>query len=527
MLFTSYEFLGFVLVLLVLYYGFPKRYQWIVLLIMSGVFYYMANPLYLLYIGTTCVTIWFTACRMETYSGKAPAGWKLSQEEKKAYKRGQKKKRKRWLVCCIVLNVGILAVTKYLDFVLENIRAVLAASGSAGNIPSLPFSFLVPLGISFYTFQSLGYLIDVYWGKVKAEKNLLKVSLFISFFPQLIQGPISRFGDLSGTLYEEHPLKAENICYGMQRILWGFFKKLVIADRIFPAVALITGDVNAYGGAYAFVGMVFYTLQLYADFSGGIDITIGLAQMLGIVVQENFHRPYFSKSLKEYWRRWHISMANWFKDYIFYPVSSGKAILHVSKFCRKHFGDAVGKRLPVYIASAVVWFTTGVWHGADWNFIVWGMANFAVLMISQELEPLYSRFHKRFPVGNGFCYKLFRVGRTFLLVCCLNMFDCYRTLGETFRAFGSMFVASNWQILWNGELLRLGLSVQDYVVLACATALLLTVSLVQRSGSVRGRIAAKPYPVRAALWFGLFVAVLILGAYGVGYDANQFIYNRF
>lgn len=525
MLFTSYEFIGFVAVLLLAYYMIPKKYQWILLLVFSGIFYYVANPIYLLYIGVTIVTIWFAACQMDKYPDKVPKELKLEREEKKRYKKEQKRKRKKWLMGSLLINVGILAVVKYLDFMIENIGGILSIFGV--ETTAWHFSFLVPLGISFYTFQSLGYLIDVYRGTVKAEKNPFKVALFVSFFPQLIQGPISRFGDLSKTLYAEHTFDAKNVCYGLQRILWGFFKKLVIADRIFTAVSVIIGDVDMYHGAYAFVGMVFYTLQLYADFTGGIDVTIGVAEMLGITVMENFDRPYFSKSLKEYWRRWHISMANWFRDYIFYPVSSSKAVLDFSKKVRKQFGDAIGKRTPVYIASFVVWFTTGIWHGASWNFIMWGLANFAVLMISQELEPLYVKFHERFAIGKTRGYQLFQVGRTFLLICCLNMFDCYATLSETFRVFVSMFTASNWQVLWNGELFKLGLSVQDYVVLLVGVIILTAVSLIQRSGSVRDKIAAKPYPVRVMVWFGLFLLVVIFGAYGVGYDANQFIYNRF
>lgn len=527
MLFTSYEFIGFMAVLLLLYYMIPQKYQWLLLLVFSGIFYYVANPVYLLYIGTTILTVWFAACQMDKYPDKAPAELKLDREAKKIYKKEQKKKRRRWMLGSILINVGILVAVKYLNFMIENISAVFSVAGVEGNRPAFFVSFLIPLGISFYTFQTVGYLVDVYRGTVKAEKNLLKVALFVSFFPQLIQGPISRFGDLSKTLYEGHEFDAKNVCYGLQRVLWGFFKKLVIADRIFTAVAVIIGDVEIYHGAYAFVGMVFYTLQLYADFTGGIDVTIGVAEMLGIRVMENFQRPYFSKSLKEYWRRWHISMANWFRDYIFYPVSSSKKLMNLSKFSRKYVGDAIGKRLPVYIASFVVWFTTGIWHGASWNFIVWGLANWLVLMVSQEFEPLYLKFHERFAFAESKGYKLFQVGRTFLLICCLNMFDCYATLAETFKAFASMFTATGWQILWNGALLDLGLTIQDYIVVAAGTVVLLAVSLVQRSGSVRDKIARQAYPVRFAVWFGLFVVVLVFGAYGVGYDSNQFIYNRF
>jgi D-alanyl-lipoteichoic acid acyltransferase DltB (MBOAT superfamily) len=405
------------------------------------------------------------------------------------------------------------------------VNGILSAFGQGGQLSFV--SLALPMGISFYTFQAVGYLIDVYRGTVRAERNPFKFALFVSFFPQLIQGPISRFGDLAPSLYGEHDFDGKTVCYGLQRMLWGYFKKMVIADRILTGVTVLIGDMDTYHGAYAFVGMLFYTLELYADFTGGIDITIGIAEVMGIKVQENFHRPYFSRSLKEYWRRWHISMCTWFKDYVFYPVSICKPMQKFSKFCRAHLGNAVGKRLPVYLSSLTVWFATGVWHGASWNFIVWGLGNAVILLASEEFEPLYDKFHKRFPAADKFPYRLFQILRTFLLVCCLNMFDCYSSVKDTFRAFGSMFVATNWSVLWDGSLLQIGLSMLDYGILLFGAIVMLCVSLVQTRGSVRDQIAARPYPVRFVIWYGLFLLVLLLGAYGIGYDASQFIYNRF
>ena len=329
-------------------------------------------------------------------------------------------------------------------------------------------------------------------------------------------------------MYEEHPFDGANISYGLQRVLWGFFKKLVIADRMMPAVTTIISDAQTYDGAYAFFGMLFYTIELYADFTGGIDVTIGVAQMFGIRVMENFNLPYFSTSLKEYWRRWHISMCNWFRDYIFYPVSSSKAIQNLGKWARAHLGDRVGRRLPVYVSSFVVWFLTGIWHGASWNFIVWGLLNFAVLMISEEFEPLYEKFHGACAWSNGRVYHGFMVFRTFLLICVLNMFDCYASVGETLGAIGSVFSGRNWDAVASGGLLELGLSAADYAVAAAACVIVFALSLYKNKyGDPRTAITAKAYPVKAALWFSMFLAVLIFGAYGIGYDASQFIYNRF
>lgn len=530
MLFTSYEFLGFVAVVILAYYLIPKKCQWPLLLAASYLFYLIAGVDCLVYILATTVTVYFVALRIERNTLRQTAYLKehkgeLSKDEKKAYKEGQKKIRLRWFVCCVLLNIGILAAVKYTNFFLSNVNGILTAFGQTKQLSF--FSLALPMGISFYTFQALGYLIDVYRGTVPAEKNPFRFALFVSFFPQLVQGPISRFGDLGRTLYGEHAFDARTVCFGLQRVLWGYFKKMVVADRILAAVTAIIGDTGTYGGAYVFVGMLFYTLQLYADFTGGIDITIGIAETMGITVQENFNRPYFSKSLKEYWRRWHISMCSWFRDYVFYPVSVSGFMQKFSKFARGHFGQKVGKRLPVYISSFAVWFATGIWHGASWNFIVWGLGNWVVLMVSEELEPLYERFHGRFRFGESLPYRIFQMGRTFLLVCCLNIFDCYHSLGETFWAFASMFTAGNWKVLWDGSLMELGLTGLDYGILGAGVALMLSVSLLGRSGSVRDKIAARPYPLRFAIWYGLFLAVLLMGAYGIGYDASQFIYNQF
>ena len=529
MLFTSYEFLGFILIVFLLYYLIPKKFQWQMLLVSSYIFYFMADPVYLIYILVTTISVFLLGCKIEELRNRQSEYLKqnkesLSKEDKKAYKSKIKKKQWKILLAGLFINLGILAVVKYTNFAISNINAVIRmAKGKELGF----LTIALPMGISFYTFQALGYIIDVYRGTCKAEKNPFKFALFVSFFPQLVQGPISRYNDLAETLYAEHKFDARRISFGLQRILWGFFKKMVVADRILTGVRTIIQDTDTYSGAYVFVGMMFYALELYADFTGGIDITIGIAETLGITVTENFNRPFFSKSVKEYWRRWHITMGTWFTDYIFYPISVCKPMLKFSKFAREHFGEVIGKRMPVYLSSFAVWFATGIWHGASWNFVVWGLGNWVVIMISQELEPLYQKFHGRFHLENNRCFHAFQVIRTILLMSCLRTFDCYRDVPLTFRMFGTMFTARNWNILWNGSLLQLGLDGADYIILILCVVLMTVVSLLQRKGKVRAQIADKSYPVRFVIWYGLFLAVLILGAYGVGYDASQFIYNQF
>lgn len=530
MLFTSYEFIIFAGLCIVLYYIMPKKFQWKFLLLCSYLFYAVSgvgNLVYMLIttVSTYGITNWIQSVGDKQKAYLAEHKQEMSRDDKKQYKAVQKKKQWRMLLLCLFLNIGMLAVIKYTNFAIYNVNGIMSWFGSDKTLSFLDIA--LPMGISFYIFQTMGYAIDVYRGKYSAEKNLLKVGLFTSFFPQLIQGPISRFDDLSKSLYEEHRFSGKTVSLGLQRILWGYFKKLVIADRMLVAVNTLIGSPEEYTGAFAFVGMLFYALELYADFTGGIDITIGLAQTLGIKVAENFNRPYFSKNIKEYWNRWHITMGSWFTDYIFYPISVCGPMLKFSKWTRGHLGDVVGKRIPVWSSCFVVWFATGIWHGASWNFIVWGLANCFVILVSQELEPLYRKFHNKVHISHTLGYKMFSVIRTVLLLSSLRMFDCYRDVPLTFHMFGTMFTQWNWGQLFNGSLMELGLTMVDYIVLLAGAMLIFTVSMVQRSGSVRGKIAARPYPVRFIVWFGLFVLVILFGIYGIGYNESQFIYNQF
>lgn len=529
MLFTSYRFIAFILVLFLFYYIIPKRFQWILLLAASYLFYSFAGMQYLVYLLATTVTTYLISRRLNDIQILQALYLKehkeaMSREERKAYKVQMKRKQRKWLILCMVFNFGILAVIKYLDFAITNVNGLLKLFDGK---PMSLIGFVLPLGISFYTFQTMGYLIDVYREKYPYEKNIAKLALFISFFPQLIQGPISRFDDLSQTLYSEHHFNMKNISFGLQRILWGYFKKLVIADRLLIAVNTIVKNPEQYQGAYVLVGMFFYAITLYADFTGGIDITIGIAEVMGIRVQENFLRPYFSKSIAEYWRRWHISLSSWFREYMFYPISVSKSMLDLSRSSKKNVGEWLGRRIAIYIASVIVWFTTGIWHGAAWNFVVWGLLNCLVILVSQECMPLYERFHAKFHVKHTFWYRLFEVGRTFWLMSFLRTFDCYRDVSTTFVMYGTILTKLNIGELFTGGLLQLGLSPADYLVLAFGVIILLTASLIGRSGTVREKLSYRPMTLRYAAYFLLLVSILIFGAYGVGYDSSQFIYSQF
>jgi alginate O-acetyltransferase complex protein AlgI len=526
MLFTSYTFIAFLAAMFVLYYLVPKKFQWMLLLAGSYLFYAWAGIHFLAYILVTTVTTWYAAKRMTVLQTEQSAYLKahkaeLSREEKKALKAAGKKKTRHWMLFCLLLNLGILAVLKYTDFFISNINGIFDT-----DIAFMRFA--LPMGISFYTFQSMGYLLDVYRGKYAAQDSLGRFALFVSFFPQVIQGPISRYDDMAKTLYDEHPYDHRNISFGIQRICWGFFKKMVVADRILVAVNELIKNPADYTGAYVLAAMFFYAIELYADFTGGIDITIGIAQVFGVHLVENFERPFFSKNTAEYWRRWHITMGTWFRDYIFYPISVCQPMLKLSKASREKLGQALGKRVPVYLSTSIVWFVTGLWHGASWNFIVWGMLNCLVLIVSQEFEPFYAWFHKKFPkVGRTFWYRLFQVARTFCLMSAIRILDCYRDVPLTFHQVGTIFTEGNWNVLVNGSLLELGLSAADWGVILAGVLAMLIVSLIGRSGSVREKLSKQPMALRYGVYAALFLGVLIFGAYGIGFDASQFIYNQF
>ncbi len=506
MLFTSYQFIGFLFFAVVLFYLVPKKFQTAILLFASYFFYFAASGSCLIYVVITTVVTFWTAKKIE--------------------KSKNRKTAKRWLLFCLGVQLGLLCVFKYTNFTIHNMNTVLALFGAEETIRFV--DILLPLGISYYTFQSVGYSMDVYWKKSRAETSLLRLALFVSFFPQMIQGPISRYRDVSKTLYSEKKFEVSTVCAGLQRILWGFFKKLVIADRILVAVNTIIQNTELYQGAYVFLGAVFYAVELYADFTGGIDITIGTAQLFGIQLVENFKQPFLSKSVKEYWTRWHITMGTWFRDYVFYPVSISRPIRGLTHVSRTFFGKSVSRKLPVYLASFIVWFLTGLWHGASWNFIAWGIGNFLIITISQECSPLYRLFHKKFPmVKERLWFRVFQILRTILLMSCLRMFDCYRSVKQTFFLFGTIFTKWDSRIFVDGSLLKLGLTMTDYIILAAGMILMLSVSLVQQKGSVRLQLRQWPPYVRYFIWYGLFLAVLLFGFYGIGYDAAQFIYHQF
>ena len=522
MQFVSFGFLLLIALTLLLYYTLPKKSQWCVLLAASYVFYFFAGAECLLFIlYTTAVTYLFGRWMQKRADAEnayiEERRDALSKEERKDYRAKEKKKRFRVLVAGLFLGFGMLAVLKYTAFVLTGFNRL----GADLSVPDL----LLPLGISFYTFQSMGYLIDVYRGKGRAEKNPLRLALFVSFFPQLLQGPISRFGDLAPQLFAEHAFDKNNLRAGLSRVVWGYFKKLVVADTAMIAVkSIVTGG---YEGSYVFFLTVLYSVVIYGDFTGGIDITIGVSEMLGIRLKENFDRPFSSRSTKEFWNRWHITMGTWFTDYVYYPLSVCKPMQRFSKWSRAHLGNTVGKHLPVYLATVVTWFLTGLWHGAGWNFIVWGLLNCFVILASRALQPLWDLWHRRAPrVSDSKPWAIWQATRTFLLMGLIRSLDCYANVPKTFRLWGTMLTRWNlWELL-SGGILRLGLDAADWCVIALGVAVMFTVSQFAKTEPLRYRLNRRPVLWTLAITLGV-VVILIFGSYGIGYNAGDFIYTQF
>ena len=530
MLFTSYGFLLFLVIVFAVCWACPGKHRWKLLLIASLIFYGMSGLKYLAYISATIVSTYACGLMIDKLHREQESYLlvhkdALTKEDKKRYKAANKTSRVRWAAACLLINFGILAVIKYTDFAILNINALIKLAGGREEISF--FRIALPLGISFYTFQTMGYIIDVYRGKHPAERNLFKFALFASFFPQVIQGPISRFGDLSNTLFSERRVNVREVSYGLQRILLGFFKKLVIADRLLIAVKAITGNPGEYQGVFVLAASLLYAVTLYADFTGGIDITIGIAEALGIKIKENFNRPFYAVSTADYWRRWHITMGTWFRDYMFYPISVSKPMLKLSKRARKSLGGGFGKRVPVYLSTIVVWFATGVWHGASWNFVVWGLLNGFVLIVSEELEPLYKRFHNTVRIGQTPVYRAFQIVRTFCLMSLIRTLDIYGNVATTFKLMWTAITRPDLRGFLSGGLTRLGLTMADYIAAFFGVAILIVIGRFQKNADIRDILARRAAVLRYCVWLGLILSIIVFGVYGTGYDARQFIYNRF
>ena len=504
----SMEFLIFVGIAVIGYYLIPKRFQWIWLLIFSYIYYASSGIKILFFLLYTTITTYGTGRLLDRVNHK-----ELPRNEAKSRKR-------RILIGCLLLNFGMLAVLKYTNFAIENVNAIFHAGISFQKL-------ILPLGISFYTFQSMGYIIDVYWEKYEAEKNPFRFALFVSFFPQLLQGPIGRFDRLARQLYEQHSFDLLKAQYALQLMLWGFFKKLVLADRAAVVVNQVFQNYTQYSGVTNIVAVLMYSIQLYMDFSGGMDVVMGVAALFGVELDQNFKRPYFATSITDFWHRWHITLGTWMKDYIFYPVSLSKWMGKFGKWFKKAFGKKTGRVVPICVANIIVFLVVGIWHGAAWKYIAYGLYNGLIIAISSLLAPLYRKGFEKFHINpKSGAWHVVQILRTFLLVNISWYFDMAVSLSAAFAMMKSTVTGFSLATLTDGSLMMLGLDKLDYMILAMGCLVVFLISFLKERGiQIRESLGRKPLVIRWAVY-----GMLVFGIPMFGYvmtTTGGFIYAQF
>ena len=387
----------------------------------------------------------------------------------------------------------------------------------------------MPVGISFYTLQAIGYMADVYWGKIRAEEKLEKTALFLAFFPQIMEGPICRHSDTCDALYSGRPLEAENLTNGYIRIFWGLFKKKVIADRLAIGVDAIFGNYTSYSGFMVAFAAVAYTVQLYMEFSGCMDIIIGSGQLFGVTLPENFRQPFCAQSAAEFWRRWHITLGTWFKTYIFYPVSMSAPVKRWNQYGRKHFGKYVTMLGTSAMALFPVWLCNGLWHGARWSYIFYGMYYFTLILAGIAVEPVRDRILQVFHISErSVGLKFMRIAKTWLIIFTGELFFRADGLRAGIYMFRSMFRNFDLGNLTDGSLLELGMTKADLIAVVVGCVAVAVVGFIKERGTnVRISLDRKPVFMRWSFYYVLILAVIVIAAYGDGYQAVDMIYAGF
>lgn len=494
MLFNSLKFLIFFPVVTYFYFVLPKKVRMYWLLAVSYVFYMGWNPKYVvLLFGSTAITY--------------VSGLLLQRIEDTSKSLSLKK----WVVAgSFLLNLGILFYFKYVNFFLDTWAQVLGLFGI--GIPQRHFDILLPVGISFFTFQALGYTMDVYRGTIPAEKNFFRYALFVSFFPQLVAGPIERSGNLLSQLETPRPFDAAGAKEGFLKMLWGFFLKIVLADRIAIFVDTVYGAPELYPGWFLIVATVLFAVQIYCDFGGYSTIAIGVSKILGIHLMENFEAPYLSTSVAQFWRRWHISLTSWFKDYLYIPLGGsrkGKARKQLNKM--------------------IVFLVSGLWHGADATFVIWGGLNGLYQVLGELLEPLRTRVCQalglhRETLGHRCVQGLV----TFLLVDFSWIFFRASNFAQAKEIITSIFTASNPWVLFDTSLYSCGLDARNFGLLVVGLGLLALADLCKRRGHPLSKLLLSQDPwLRWILTAAAILALLVFGKWGPGFDQASFIYFQF
>lgn len=508
MILTSVTYFSFLAVLLFLYYLIPKKKQWMLLFLFSILFIITATSnanVYLFIIYTILISY---------------AGSNLIDKYE------SDKGKKRIQILTVILLLLQLLFLKYLDFIGTTSINFINLFGANLNWNSL--SIIAPIGVTFYTLIAIGYVIDVGRGITKPQKNIFKLGLYILYFPQLTSGPFTRYSQMEESLFTEHKFELKNVCFGVQRILWGIFKKLIISERLAVLVNTVFNNYTEYTGIYVVIATIAFAIQLYTDFSGCMDIVLGTSETLGICLPENFDTPFFSKSISEYWRRWHITLGTWFKDYLFYPILKSNIFQKLQSKCKEKFGKKWGKRIPTYLGMFILWFTVGAWHGGDLKYIIGsGLLHWFYIVSGEILQPLFDKFGKILRVNKErFTFKVWQIIRTFSLVCIGFIFFRASSTGQAIEMIKSLFV-NNYYEIFKGKIYNLGLDWSDLSVAGAGIILLFIISILKQKYNIREEISKQHIVVRYFIWIALIITILIFGYYGMGYDATSFIYQNF
>jgi len=497
MSFISFWFLLFIAIVFICYFAAPRKARWCVLLAASFVFFWLSGGFFALSI------ISFTI--LSVYASGLWAGALRKKNAKRALRRAP-------LAVCLTVNLGMLAFFRYSDVIF----------------PSM--GLLLITGVSFYTFQACGYLIDVYTGKAEAERNPLKFALFVSFFPQLIQGPISRHSEIAADLYAGHGWDWDRARSGMQRLIWGFFMKLLIADYAAVMVSAVFNEYWNYGGAVIVLSLLVYSIQIYADFAGGINIALGVAEIVGVKPPENFNQPFFATSLADFWRRWHITLGRWFKGYMFYPLALSKALAKVGMLSRKLFGMRVGRMFQPCLATFCVFFAVGMWHGAGTDTLTFGFLNGILISSSLFMEPFFEKLRVKTRIDgrkSGFG-RVFAALRTLALIMFLRYFLRADSLYDAYVMIKRTAYHPRLYELWNGTLLELGLGLEEYIVMIAGVIVLFTRDFITETGRKCSDVINGLKPaIQLILLTAAFIAIIFYGIFSSDQILNDFIYAQF
>lgn len=518
---VSLAYLSFILIVALLYYLVPKRMQWWILLGASVLFYLLSGVQYIVIILLSSWITFLVAKKMSEVQeeGEVQLADVEDRKQKKELKAKIQTINKQWLAFGLIGSLGAMLIIKYTSFVISNFNAILHIE--------IPFvDFIMPLGLSFYTFMLIAYLIDVYRNKYKAEQTFARFFLYVSFFPHITQGPISRYNDVAPQFKEYHRLNYDGFCMSVQRILWGFFVKLVLADRIAILVNGIYGSYETQSGLLLILGTAAYSIQIYADFYSSMEIAIGTAQMFGIQLTENFMRPYFSRTMPEFWRRWHITLGTWFKDYVFYPISISKRVMKYSVKVRKKFGANVARVVAAAPPIMGVWLLTGLWHGAMWKFVAWGAFHGILILLSTACsQSVQDLLHKLKVNTESFGYRLLQMMKVFVLCSIGRIFFRANSLAAAFTILWNMVTLAQGSSVVDWS--EMGLSEVDYVAIPIALIILIIISILQEKwGSVRELINRRHIIIRWTIWLLLLFAVILFGEYGPG-TSPVFLYEAF